>query len=186
MKKLLFQIHTTFILVLTGCQSPFNNDLIEVYFGIITNPSNLSINTVFHYENEDELSFNLADEVYFRLDFLFIPRDQKLSEVEAIKLRFPNVDSFFIAPEFNSSYNSEIISSDYVYYLPLIKNDYVSYIFSIEIVRPVTINIELISSIAMSHVNKNVINQTTFSSEKIEYKIIKTNKNLTFNRLSFF
>lgn len=173
------------LLVVSGCQWFGEADLLEVFFGVRDNTTSIDENTNFFYENEDDLTFSLSSEVFLRFDFLYIPKDQNQDQEMMVELRFPDVDDFFLSPVIGSDLDSSIDSSQFVYELPLRKNQYTSFFFTIEVLTSTTVPLEVSSSITMEQVKSNALNQELFSSEDNDDQIVKKGKNLEMNKLHF-
>lgn len=173
------------LLVVSGCQWFGEADVLEVFFGVRHNTTSIDENTLFFYENEDDLTFSTLSEVFLRFDFLYIPQDQNRDQLMVVELRFPDVDDYFLSPVIGADLDSSIDSSEFVYELPLQKNQYTSFFFTVEILGPTTIPLEISSSIIMEQVNANALNQQLFTSEDNEYQIVKKGKILSLNNLVF-
>jgi hypothetical protein len=181
--------HTIFpfvsLFMVSSCNWFGESDLLEVFFGVRHNTSTINENTIFFYENEQDLTFSTTSEVFVRFDFLYIPRDQENNQNITVQLSFPDVDDYFLSPVISSDLNSSIDASQFVYALPLQKNKYTSFFFTIEVLNPTTVNLEISSAIIMEQVNLNVLNEGPFTSQNNESQIVKRGKNLKMNQLHF-
>ena len=173
------------LFLVSGCQWFGEGDLLEVFFGVRDNTSSIDKDTLFFYENEDDLTFSTSSEVFLRFDFLYIPEDQNLDQEMTVELRFPDVDDYFLSPVISDDLNSSVDASEFVYELPLKKNQYTSFFFTIEILNPTTVPLEISSHITMEQVNTNPLNQELFTSEDNESQVVKKGKNLKMNQLHF-
>jgi|688.fasta_scaffold36923_4 hypothetical protein len=185
MKRLITLISFVSLFLTTGCDWFEEGDLLEVYFGVRQNVSSIEPTTTFYYDNENDLTFNLDTQVYFRLDFLYIPRLQDSQEIKSIELSFENTDDYFISPVLSLDLELKTIGSTLVYEMPLQKNQYVSYFFSIETLIPTSIQLELNSSILMEQVSANPLNQQSITSEDLSYEVVKKGFNVILNTLHF-
>ena len=185
MKSSHFVFSLLSLFVVSGCQWFGEGDVLEVFFGIRHNTTSIDENTLFFYENEDDLTFSTTSEVFLRFDFLYIPEDQNLDQIMVVELRFPDVDDYFLSPVISPDLDSSIDASEFVYELPLQKNQYTSFFFTIEILNPTTVPLEISSSITMEQVNSNPLNQELFTSEDNESQVVKKGKNLKMNQLHF-
>jgi hypothetical protein len=178
-----FPLLTLFLI--SGCQWFGEGDLLEVFFGVRDNTSSIDKDTLFFYENENDLIFSTSSEVFLRFDFLYIPEDQNLDQAMIVELRFPDVDDYFLSPVISDDLNSSVDASEFVYELPLKKNQYTSFFFTIEILNPTIILLEISAAITMEQVNTNPLNQELFTSEDNESQVVKKGKNLKMNQLHF-
>jgi hypothetical protein len=185
MKSSHFAFPLLSLFVVSGCQWFGEGDVLEVFFGVRHNTTSIDENTLFFYENEDDLTFSTTSEVFLRFDFLYIPEDQNLDQIMVVELRFPEVDDYFLSPVISPDLDSSIDASEFVYELPLQKNQYTSFFFTIEILNPTTVPLEISSSITMEQVNSNPLNQELFTSEDNESQVVKKGKNLKMNQLHF-
>jgi hypothetical protein len=185
MKSSHFVFSLLSLFVVSGCQWFGEGDVLEVFFGVRDNTSSIDKDTLFFYENEDDLTFSTSSEVFLRFDFLYIPEDQNLDQAMIVELRFPDVDDYFLSPVISDDLNSSVDASEFVYELPLKKNQYTSFFFTIEILNPTTVPLEISSSITMEQVNSNPLNQELFTSEDNESQVVKKGKILSLNNLVF-
>ena len=183
LRQAVFPVLTLFLV--SGCQWFGEGDLLEVFFGVRDNTSSIDKDTLFFYENENDLIFSTSSEVFLRFDFLYIPEDQNLDQAMIVELRFPDVDDYFLSPVISDDLNSSVDASEFVYELPLKKNQYTSFFFTIEILNPTTVPLEISSNITMEQVNTNPLNQELFTSEDNESQVVKKGKNLKMNQLHF-
>jgi hypothetical protein len=102
-----------------------------------------------------------------------------------VELRFPDVDDYFLSPVISADLDSSIDASQFVYELPLKKNQYTSFFFTIEILNPTTVPLEISSAITMEQVNANPLNQELLTSEDNESQVVKKGKILSLNNLVF-
>jgi hypothetical protein len=182
-RQFIFPLLSLFLV--SGCQWFGEGDLLEVFFGVRDNTTTIDATTQFFYENEEDLTFSTNDQVFLRFDFLYIPKDQNSTEPLFIELRFPDVDDYFLSPVISDDLNSSVDASEFVYELPLKKNQYTSLFFTIEILNPTTVSLEISSNITMEQVNTNPLNQELFTSEDNESQVVKKGKNLKMNQLHF-
>ncbi len=173
------------LFMVSSCQWFGESDLLEVFFGVRHNTTTINETTAFFYENEEDLTFSTTSEVFLRFDFLYIPTIQESNQNIIVQLRFPDVDDYFLSPVIGADLDSSIDSSQFVYELPLKKNQYTSFFFTIEILRPTTVPLEITSSITMEQVNANPLNQELFTSEDNDFQIVKKGKKLKMNQLHF-
>jgi hypothetical protein len=185
MKSSHFVFSLLSLFVVSGCQWFGEGDVLEVFFGVRYNTTSIDENTLFFYENEDDLTFSTSSEVFLRFDFLYIPEDQNLDQAMIVELRFPDVDDYFLSPVISDDLNSSVDASEFVYELPLKKNQYTSFFFTIEILNPTTVPLEISSNITMEQVNTNPLNQELFTSEDNESQVVKKGKILSLNNLVF-
>ena len=185
MKSSHFVFSLLSLFVVSGCQWFGEGDVLEVFFGVRDNTSSIDKDTLFFYENEDDLTFSTSSEVFLRFDFLYIPEDQNLDQAMIVELRFPDVDDYFLSPVISDDLNSSVDASEFVYELPLKKNQYTSFFFTIEILNPTTVPLEISSNITMEQVNTNPLNQELFTSQDNESQVVKKGKNLKMNQLHF-
>jgi hypothetical protein len=182
-RQFIFPLLSLFLV--SGCQWFGEGDLLEVFFGVRDNTTTIDATTQFFYENEEDLTFSTNDQVFLRFDFLYIPKDQNSTEPLFIELRFPDVDDYFLSPVISDDLNSSVDASEFVYELPLKKNQYTSLFFTIEILNPTTVSLEISSNITMEQVNTNPLNQELFTSEDNESQVVKKGKILSLNNLVF-
>lgn len=185
MKRFITLIFLFPMFLMAGCDWFEEADLLEVYFGIRQNITSVDTTTNFYYENEDVLTLNINSQVYIRLDFLYIPRQQEKTEIKIVEFSFEDSENFFLSPVLSPDLEPKNIQSKFIYELPLQKNQYVSYFFSIEVLNPASIQLELNSSILMEQVNTNPLNQSSLTSENTKYEIIKKGLKLSLNTLHF-
>jgi hypothetical protein len=183
LSQAVFPLLTLFLV--SGCQWFGEGDLLEVFFGVRDNTSSIDKDTLFFYENEDDLTFSTSSEVFLRFDFLYIPEDQNLDQAMVVELRFPDVDDYFLSPVIGADLDSSIDASEFVYELPLNKNQYTSFFFTIEVLNPTIVLLEISAAITMEQVNANPLNQELFTSEDNESQVVKKGKNLKMNQLHF-
>ncbi len=173
--------------LLSSCEWFGQSDLLEVYFGVIQNTSSINTETVFYYENEEPLDFTLETLVFIRFDFLYIPNNQNIETLPIVEFSFLDNDDYFFSPMINLNLESKVEKGRFIYELPLSKNAYVSFFFSLEVLSPSQILMTLYSDQMMEQVTSNPLNPSRISnnSETLAYEVVKTGKNLSFNQLNF-
>jgi hypothetical protein len=185
MKRMYTLISFLSIFTLVGCDWFEEGDLLEVYFGIRQDISSVDQSTTFYYENENRIDFSTNTQVFIRLDFLYIPRIQDSNELPLVQLGFADSNDYFLSPLMGGDLDSNVDGEKFLYDIPLQKNQYISYYFSIEILNPTIIELELISTTLMEQVDSNVLNQVTQNEEDMQSRVIKKGLRLFLTPLQF-
>lgn len=171
-----------FLILTSGCQW-FEKDLLEVYFGINSEAIEIDADTRFPYPGNESLTFEVGRIIHIRLDFLFMPNKDSGEPLE-VKLNYPDVEAIFLVPGGIAELVTSTDETIFTYHLPVVADSYTTFYFAIEVTEPTTFQIELASSIEMSHVSDNALNVPILSSEAT-HEIVSKGKTITFNELIF-